>query len=336
MMEWEWINGFEDGNMRSRSLMTFLYTPVQLGMKQATSSESNFFETWLFAKEDGIDLGHLAFYRNPAFANREHPVLLLGNFECREDEKVALALLEKAEQYAMENGFVEILGPMNGSTWATHRFITDGFQPIFFTEVPQPEWYPLIWKKAGFKVSDRYLSNVQELKKETLILTRPETKQRLLEQNLVIRQIDKDRFMEEMEVIYEFSLNVFQQNHHYSPISKRSFISRYLPIQDKLDPRFVLQAFDVNGNLVALFFCIHDFYDPTGESLVVKTIARHPDPAYSGITHLLYEQIQLTALEAGYTRLIHAFAHEKNQSKLMSEGYQAGHIRTYTLYRKIV
>ena len=170
MMEFEWIPGFEDGNMRSRSLMTFLYTPIQLAMKEATSSESNFFEVWLFVKEDGIDHGHLAFYRNPAFANREQPVLLMGNFECREDEQVALALLEKASQYTKENGYAEILGPMNGSTWATHRFITDGIQPIFFTEVPQPEWYPLIWKQAGFKVSDRYVSNVQELRKEKLIL----------------------------------------------------------------------------------------------------------------------------------------------------------------------
>jgi L-amino acid N-acyltransferase YncA len=336
MMEFEWIEGFEDGNMRSRSLMTFLYTPVQLVMKQATSSESVFFETWLFVKKDGIDMGHLAFYRNPAFANRERPVLLLGNFECHPDEQLALTLLEKAVLYAKKNGYAEILGPMNGSTWATHRFITDGIQPIFFTEVPQPEWYPLIWKQAGFNVSDRYVSNIQELRKETLILTRPETKQRLTDQNLVIRPLDKNRFEEEMEGIYEFSLNVFQQNHHYSPISKQSFISRYLPVQDKLDPRFVLQAFNGQQELVALFFCIHDFYDPTGEGLVVKTIARHPDPAYSGITHMLYEQIQLTALEAGYTRLIHAFAHETNQSKVISEGYQAGHLRTYTLYRKMV
>jgi hypothetical protein len=316
--------------------MTSIYSTLQQAMKQATSSDAEFFDVWLFAKKDGIDFGHLAFYSNPAFANRERPVLLVGNFECCQEEDVALALLEKAAQYAKENGFAEILGPMNGSTWATHRFITDGTHPIFFTEVPQPEWYPMRWEEAGFHVCDRYVSNVQNLNKESLVLMKPDVKKRLMDRNLAIRSLDKERFLDEMERIYEFSLIVFQQNHHYSPISKRSFISRYLPIQDKLDSRFVLQAFDEKENLVALFFCIHDFYDTTGKSLVVKTIARLPDSAFSGITHLLYEQIQLTALDAGYTSLIHAFAHETNQSKVISEGYHAGHLRSYSLYRKMV
>jgi len=336
MMEWEWIADFEEGNWRSKSLISFIYEPQDQLLKNSVSSDTEFFDTWLFCKKDGIDWAHIAFYRNPAFQNNTKPVLLLGNFESLPDESIALALLDRAIQYAKNQGFSKLIGPMNGSTWASHRFNICGSNPLFFTEVPQPLTYLNYWKKSGFLESDFYYSFIQELDPNQFQFVNPSTKQRLIDMQIQIKSLNMNRFEEEMEEIYEFSLKVFKENSHYSPVSKEGFMSRYLPIRHLLDPRFVLQAFSEKGERIALFFCLHDFYDSSGKTLIVKTIARLPDSIYSGISHWLYEQIQTQALALGYERIVHAFVHENNRSRTISEGYRSRVIRTYALFERSV
>jgi hypothetical protein len=93
-------------------------------------------------------------------------------------------------------------------------------------------------------------------------------------------------------------------------------------------------AEDSEGNLLGYFFCIQDFYNQKEKSLILKTIARHPDKKWAGLGHVIGNQIYRKAVEQGFQTVIHAFMFDEGYSTTISKNFSGERFKNYHLYGK--
>ncbi len=244
------------------------------------------------------------------------------------------AVLERAAADAAKRGIRELVGPMNGSTWRSHRFIIErGERPAFLFEPDHPDRYVADWHAAGFEPIAEYISAwCDDTSRRDPRLNR--VRQRLGEAGLRIRPIDVNRFDRELEAIHALSLDAFAENYLYTPIDLAAFQALYEPLRERIVPDLVLLA-ERNDELVGYAFTIPDYAQAARgqavDTLIVKTVAVRPGRQSAGLGQLLMEEAQLAGRRLGLRHAIHAFMHASNISTRMS-GHYATPFRRYALF----
>ena len=77
-----------------------------------------------------------------------------GYFDCADDERVAAALLERAEDWTRERGFTEILGNFNLTAMQQVGIMTGGFEHAPYTDqIWGPPHLPRLLEKRGYSPS---------------------------------------------------------------------------------------------------------------------------------------------------------------------------------------
>ncbi len=188
---------------------------------------------------------------------------------------------------------------------------------------------------SGFEpIADYYSAAVDDLTHREDRLTR--VCDRLDRQGVRIRNLDLDRFDQELRSLHNLSVETFQNNFLYTPIEQGRFLSMYRPIREMLLPELVLLA-EAEGELVGFVFGVPDLAQAQRgrpvDTVIVKTVAALPGRAWAGLGHLLVERCHLAAHKAGYRRAIHALMHESNKSMNLSARYGKP-FRRYALYAR--
>ena len=280
----------------------------------------------LVAMRGGEPVGRVAVYRNEAMQIDGKPVAQLGDYACVQDEEVAKALMGAALALARKGDAAFAVGPMNGSTWETYRFITwPGAEPAFFTEMAHPPYYPAQWQAAGFAPYQAYVSSLAP------VLVEP-ADEVFISNELTVRGIRTDYFREDLELVYPLCSAAFAGNPLFTPIGLEDFVSKLLPLQSLALPAFTKIVTDHAGEPVAFILAMPDVLDPAKQTLILKTAARHPDCAVRGLMPALYSVVCEEASALGYSRIIHAFMHEDNASLRRSRQLAGEVIRRYTLF----
>ena len=150
------------------------------------------------------------------------------------------------------------------------------------------------------------------------------------------RALDLSALERELHQLFEVSLAAFARNLLYAPIAEPEFLAQYEAILPKVDPRLVLLA-ERDGCIVGYVFALPDLLeaarDGRARTVIVKTLAVHPDHAGSGIGGVLTDRAQQVGRALGFTRVIHALMHETNVSQRISHRY--GHpFRRYALFAR--
>ena len=254
------------------------------------------------------------------------PVATIGGCSFAPPQE-GVALLAYAAEY-LQKSFQTVIGPMNGNTWLEHRLVTysDSSPPFALEPCTPPEWAE-VFQNAGFSVLSRYSSSRLTLgserneKLEKLAL-------RLSHKGVQIRPLNPDRFTEDLSAIYDLSCTCFKENFLYTELPKSLFLSKYAASKSQLDPDLILLA-EKDGELIGYVFC----YPSSTETIVVKTLARHPERGVAGIGNVLVEQVQLKALSKGYQCAIHALQYEDNSSLKITSRYNSEVFRRYALMR---
>ncbi len=251
----------------------------------------------------------------------------VGAFEAR-DIQSARSIIEHAVGLLISKNYKYVIGPMDGNTWHSYRFVveSEGHAP-FFLEPQNPEFYPKAFLESGFEVIGDYLSSRDDQMHSQV----DEEFQSVIDgYNVNIRSFDLKNAGRDLEKIYHLSTDKFSDNYLYTPISKDDFMALYQPILPVLDPRYVLLAEDKHQKLQAYAFAIPDYAQ--GEKpnqLIFKTYAS----TLRGLGRYLGENIMVAAKENGFTSMIHALIYDDNISKKTSGKYGTP-IRKYALYGK--
>ena len=259
---------------------------------------------------------------------------VVGRFEAS-DREVAIELLERARFRLIAAGCTLAIGPMDGNTWRSYRFVSDaGREPPFFLEPSNPEAWPRWWSEAGFAPVAEYTSTITEdLAHQD---NRIESASRRLERaGVTLRPLLVEEFDRELARIHTVSLAAFRHNFLYTPISTEAFVGQYQPLRERVQPELVLLA-EAAGEPVGYVFGVPDFAQAQrGEPVtqfIVKTLAVLPGRAFAGLGAVLLARVHEHGRQLGYRRVIHALMHESNSSRNLSAHY-ARTIRRYTLYK---
>lgn len=263
-----------------------------------------------------------------------HRVGVIGHYAATSDEAAA-DLLAAAQDRLRAAGCTLAIGPMNGNTWRSYRFVTErGDEPPFFLEPSNPTEWPAQFEGAGFSSLASYFSALNS------DLSRPDPRLDALEKkvagaNVVLRSANPD-LRRELKNIYAVSEVSFRQNFLYTEIPEAEFVAMYEPVLPMARPELVLIA-ERDGQCVGYLFAIPDFAQTARaaavDTFIVKTVSILPQPELRGLGTLLVARAQQLGREMGFRRCIHALMFENNVSLNISRHY-ATVMRKYTLHSK--
>ncbi|WP_353719984.1 hypothetical protein [Dyadobacter sp. 676] len=308
-----------------------IYPADSMRFKTPDTVPTDFLTACYLLKDGETIVARAAVYDNPLIRYAGQRTFLVGNYECAVRDECARELLDHIISNVKKRGGEYLIGPMNGSTWESYRFLADQNNPLFFTEPYHHLYYNDQFKKMGFEPIARYFSNIDY----GLEPDNPEILAREMDlkaKGMTIRPIDLSGFEAEISRIYDFNLLAFKTNFLYTPIGREAFMKKYMQVKGLIDPELTLLAEEAGGGLVGYFFCIRDFYNTVNKSLIVKTLARHPAPEWSGLGHVIGNVIYRKALELGYTSAIHSFIYEQGTSTKLSAHFSGSNYRNYLLY----
>jgi GNAT superfamily N-acetyltransferase len=258
----------------------------------------------------------------------------VGEFSASSDRAAALLLTSACERLSSA-GCAFAIGPMDGSTWHTYRFVTEpGTEPAFFLEPENHASAPQQFRNAGFLPLAHYVSAL-----DLGLSIRDEPTEvaecRFERAGVRIRPLDVARFADESRSIYRVSIAAFKNNFLYSPVDELEFTATYAPIQKYVDPSIAFMAERRDG-AVGFVFALPDRSRPNAsvpETAIIKTLARLPDDDLRGLGAVLLERCRRAAFERGYVRGIHALMHDANASVALS-GRFGSIMRGYTLFAR--
>jgi GNAT superfamily N-acetyltransferase len=305
----------------------------QLYLKGDISQKQNLPERLLvrciIAYKDNLPAARIAIYDNPQLIFNDCPILLAGAFESIDDLAVVQALFSEVETMALQMEKKYIVGPMNGSTWEEYRIQIAGSEDLFFTEIPSLPYYHLLWERVGFSVLHKYYSSVATIHKINSVGELPS--------HIRVRNISLENFSYDLKAICDLTNKAFTDNPFFTVVPENEFLQKYLPLKRYIKEAFVLLAKDIHTQqLLAYIFALPDVYDKSNETLIIKTIAKHPSEQTKGLITVMLEELHKRAFEKGYRKMIHAFMHETNSSRKLSNRFEGNVFREYALLIKQV
>ncbi|WP_414664732.1 GNAT family N-acetyltransferase [Horticoccus sp. 23ND18S-11] len=246
------------------------------------------------------------------------------------------AVLAQAAARLERAGCTIALGPMDGTTWRSYRFVTEaGTEPPFlFEPVNPPEW-PGWWRAAGFAPLADYISTVAPdlAARDSRVAA---VARRMAGAGVSIRPIQLGNFEAELGRIHDVSIISFRDNFLYTPISREAFLAQYRPMETQACAELVLIA-EQAGRPVGYLFGVPDLMEARRgapvRTVIVKTLAVLPGRAFAGLGALLLDTLHAAAHRLGFTRAIHALMHETNTSRALS-AHTARTIRRYALFAR--
>lgn len=248
----------------------------------------------------------------------------LGKFSCKNSDAGA-AILAQACDYIREQGISRVIGPMDGDTWHSYRFVTqtDG-RPAFLLEPQNAAGAVAVFDAAGFAQISGYFSASVPLA-QTAGVT-PQTSA-----DLTIEHWDGNAPETLFAQVYGLSMAAFAKNAFYKPISLETFLQMYMPVVPVMKKELIFFARDPAGQLAGFLFGIPNYNEgPDPKSVILKTYASLQKGAGQRLAHAFHS----AACDLGYETAIHALIHDDNLSALRSAAEGAEIFRRYGLFGK--
>lgn len=282
--------------------------------------------------ETGVPQVRASLFFNPHLHHQQRPAACMGHYECVPEAHLARQFIQHLAHEARQLGAGLLIGPMDGSTWDNYRFSVHHHHPPFLLEPYHHVYYNDHFLEAGFQLLAAYSSSLDT----EVHCDQPEVlalEAQFESAGVHVRSINLAEYEAELARLYPFVSLAFSTNFLYTPISWERFRAKYLQAVRIMDPHYVLLAESPDGDLIGFIFCYPDLYNQHEKSLVVKTIARHPDRRWSGLGHVLANQAMRLARQQGYESVVHAFMIESGTSTPISRNFLGTQYKKYALYQ---
>lgn len=250
------------------------------------------------------------------------PTAAVGAFACKTKESGA-AVLQQAIDCIRDNGITHIIGPMDGDTWHSYRFVTQTDEsPAFLLEPKNTPDALEVFKEAGFSEISSYFSARVPLEQAAKTAP-PATTDFEIEH---WDGTDPERLFGQ---VFELSCEAFANNAFYKPITRDAFLAMYMPIVPMLKRELILFARRPDQTLVGFLFGTPNYAGgPKPSSVILKTYASLMKGAGQHLAYTFHK----TAAVNGFSTAIHALIHDDNLSALRSAAEGADVFRRYGLF----
>lgn len=182
----------------------------------------------------------------------------VGFFECLDDDAGKL-VLDAACRWLTERGCRHALGPMNGSTWHSYRFVTHWHDadPLLL-EPNNPLRYPQLWAAHGWNAAEpEYYSSRQDNAGVVRALDAQNRAGAALGYH--VERADLSNLRAVLERVFELSRVVFAGNAYYSDTTWEEFSALYDGIERLADPSLVQWLRAPGSEIVGFGFGVPDY-----------------------------------------------------------------------------
>ena len=178
---------------------------------------------------------------------------------------VAFNLYEKAKECAAEYGGINLVGPVDYSTWFSNRFKSVGFINQYLWEPNNPSQYYEDAKKFGFTTDKKYTSKF--FPSMDLQIKRSKTGHDLaIEKGFSFRKPDLNN-TDDIQRLYELNTTSFKDNYLYSPITLNEYKKTHILSLKGQDLSFSTFIVDPSGIPQGYIYCFIE-----GDCLIIKSI----------------------------------------------------------------
>jgi hypothetical protein len=275
-----------------------------------------------FVFVDGTRSARCGAFVNPRLVDAEGvPFGQIGFFECTPgDDHVGRRVLDAAFAWLKARGCRTVLGPMNGSTWHSYRFVVDwkDTSPLLL-EPNNPVRYPALWALHGFtRHPVPYYSGAHD--NAVVLQTLQHKHDAAVAAGYRMADVDFGDIPGVLKTMFELSTRIFADNAFYSDITWPEFAALYDGIERILDRRLVQWLKAPSGEIVGFAFGVPDQAEaarrmrgdagwlgkirfitaPRTQRTLVKTIGIVPEHRGKGLLAELYWSQARRALDGGW------------------------------------
>ena len=298
-------------------------------------------EIVIFNDESNIVIGSLHLWHNrPDYNGRK--TSYIGNVNIyekyRKDEE---QLFNKVFEELKKEGIETIIGPLNGTTWNTYRYVTEkGNGRLFLLEPWNEDYSVSLFEKLDFKHLAGYISTVMEGMnsdgRKNLNKKIEKLKKFDYYEDIRVESAENKDLLTVLNKVYDLTVEAFKNNFLYSELEREIFLKMYLSYEDKIIKKFFKMLY-LRDELIGYVFGIPDYtelgYKGKIDTIILKTIAVSPEYNGKGMGYILINSLVEEAEKEGYENVIYALMHESNVSKNI--GLLLGNVlRKYTLFIK--
>ncbi len=307
---------------------------------------------------DGRDAGRCSAMLDPTQCDEQgRQVGLVGQWECEggdDGSDAAHALLELATEWLRAQGAVDVVGPIDFSTWYGYRFLEgpgDGRDPML-TEPVTPDHAIAQWEAFGFTRDESYFSAEIRSPTDTVELARPIAKA-LIDDGWRVRQLRMREWDQLIEAAHAMSMEEFTRQPYFTPIELADFRAMYDGMKRGVDPRYVFTAWSPDGEFAGYVFGVRDLgraaraLDAGGirgkvaaareawraDTMMVKTICVARPYRKLGVTILIQHALYCAAMDTGHTRVCNMLMHANNRSRELTAIAGGEEFRSYVTLR---
>lgn len=298
-------------------------------------------EIVIFNDESNIVIGSLHLWHNrPDYNGRK--TSYIGNVNIHEKyRKNEEQLFNKIFEELKKEGIETIIGPLNGTTWNTYRYVTEKGNGRPFLLEPWNEDYSVsLFEKLDFKHLAGYISTVMEGMnsdgRKNLNKKIEKLKKFDYYEDIRVESAENKDLLTVLNKVYDLTVEAFKNNFLYSELEREIFLKMYLSYEDKIVKKFFKMLY-LRDELIGYVFGIPDYtelgYKRKIDTVILKTIAVSPEYNGKGMGYILINSLIEEAEKEGYENVIYALMHESNVSKNI--GLLLGNmLRRYTLFIK--
>ena len=266
----------------------------------------------------------------------------IGNVNIHEKyRKNEEQLFNKIFEELKKEGIETIIGPLNGTTWNTYRYVTEkGSRRQFLLEPWNEDYSVSLFEKLGFKPLAGYISTVMEGMnsngRKNLDKKIEKLKKFDYYKDTRVESAENKDLLKVLNKVYDLTVEAFKNNFLYSELEREIFLKMYMSYEDKIVKKFFKMLY-LKGELIGYVFGIPDYaelgYKGKIDTIILKTIAVSPEYNGKGMGYILINSLIEEAEKEGYENVIYALMHESNVSKNI--GLLLGNmLRRYTLFIK--
>ena len=298
-------------------------------------------EIMIFMDENNNIAGSLHLWHNrPDYNGRK--TSYIGNVSIHEkyiknEEKFFNEVFKELKKEGIET----IIGPLNGTTWNTYRYVTDkGHRSPFLMEPWNEDYYVELFEKLGFKPLAYYISTVMEnmnpVQRGHLSKKIEKLKKFDYYKDTTVKSAENNDLITVLNKVYDLTIEAFKNNFLYSELDREIFLKMYMSYEDKIVKKFFKMLY-LKDELIGYVFGIPDYaefqYKEKIETMILKTIAISPRYNGKGMGYILIDELVKEAEHSGYKNVIYALMHEKNISKNIGS-LLGDELRRYALFIK--
>jgi len=298
-------------------------------------------EIVIFTDENNNIGGSLYLWNNrPDYNGRK--TSYIGNVNIHEKyRKDEEQLFNKIFEELKKEGIETIIGPLNGTTWNTYRYVTEKGNGRPFLLEPWNEDYSVsLFEKLDFKHLAGYISTVMEGMnsngRKNLNKKIEKLKKFDYYKDIKVESAENKDLLTVLNKVYDLTVEAFKNNFLYSELEREIFLKMYMSYEDKIIKKFFKMLY-LGDELIGYVFGIPDYaelgYKGKIDTIILKTIAVSPIYNGKGMGYILINSLVEEAEKEGYENIIYALMHESNVSKNI--GLLLGNmLRKYTLFIK--